>query len=191
MGDQEKTCGELVGVKVNEMAVKCGGRQWALKTYGEHAETAIVVGEIISWQQGTRAAFDKYIVEWDDGDEEVVTLDQVRRIMQNNPGTAVTALPSSVRLLTAASCCSWNHLPMQLVSILDFSISFVFSRKAICMVIYSTGIYNPKVTTRGGAHPGPGRTRDGEHRILGRTRGVDPHPLLELLDRDSTQTVLN
>jgi hypothetical protein len=111
MGDQEETCGELVGVKVNEMAVKCGGRQWALKTYGEHAETAIVVGEIINWQQGTRAAFDKYIVEWDDGDEEVVTLDQVRRIMQTNPGTAVTALPSSVRLLTAASCCSWNHLP--------------------------------------------------------------------------------
>jgi hypothetical protein len=51
------------------------------------------------------------IVEWDDGDEEVVTLDQVRRVMQNNPGTAVTALPSFVRLLTAASCCSWNHLP--------------------------------------------------------------------------------
>ena len=106
MGDQEKACGELVGVKVNEMAVKCGGRQWALKTYGEHAETAIVVGEIISWQQGARAAFDKYIVEWDDGDEEVVALDQVRRIMQNNPGTAATALPSSVNLLTAASCYS-------------------------------------------------------------------------------------
>ena len=106
MGDQEKTCGELVGVKVSEMAVKCGGRQWALKNYGERAETAIMVGEIINWQQGTRAAFDKYIVEWDDGDEEVVTWDQVRRVMQNNPGTAVTALPSSVRLLTAASSCS-------------------------------------------------------------------------------------
>ena len=38
-------------------------------------------------------------------------LDQVRRLMPANQGTAVTALPSSVRLLTAASCCSWNHLP--------------------------------------------------------------------------------
>ena len=65
---------------------------------------------------------------------------------------------------------------MQLVSILDFSISFVFSRKAICMVIYNTGIYNPKVTTRGGVHPGTRRTRGGGHRILGRTRGVDPPP---------------
>ena len=63
---------------------------------------------------------------------------------------------------------------MQLVSILDFSISFVFSRKAICMVIYSTGIYNPKVTTRGGVHPGTRRTRDGRHRILGGTRSVEP-----------------
>jgi hypothetical protein len=27
MGDQEKTCGQLVDVKVDEMAVKCGGRQ--------------------------------------------------------------------------------------------------------------------------------------------------------------------
>ena len=93
------------------MAVKCDGRQWALKTYGERAETAIVVGEIINWQQGTRAAFDKYIVKWDDGDEEVATLDQVRRIMQNNPGTAVTTLPLSVCQLTADSCCRWNHLP--------------------------------------------------------------------------------
>ena len=65
---------------------------------------------------------------------------------------------------------------MQLVSILDFSFSFVFSRKAICMVIYNTGIYNPKVTTRGEVHPGTKRTRGGRHRILGRTRGVEPPP---------------
>ena len=50
---------------------------------------------------------------------------------------------------------------MQLVSILDFSISFVFSRKAICMVVYSTGIYKPKVKTRGGVHPGTIRARGG------------------------------
>ena len=54
---QEKMYQELVGMKVNEMAVKCGGRKWAVNIYGEDAETAIVAGEIISWKQGTRAAF--------------------------------------------------------------------------------------------------------------------------------------
>ena len=35
---------------------------------------------------------------------------------------------------------------MQLVSILDFSIRFMFSRKAICIVIYNTEIiYNTRV----------------------------------------------
>ena len=35
---------------------------------------------------------------------------------------------------------------VQLVSILDFSIPFMFSRKAICIVIYNTEIiYNTRV----------------------------------------------
>ena len=57
------------------------------------------------------------------------------------------------------------------------------------MVIYSTGIHNPKVTTRCEVHPGTMRTRSGGHRILGRTRDVEPHPLpLELLDKDISVT---
>ena len=55
MGVQEEMYKELVGVEVNEMAVKCGGHKWAVEMYGEDAETAIVA----SWQNHQMAA--KYV----------------------------------------------------------------------------------------------------------------------------------
>ena len=51
MGDQEKTYEELVGVRVKEMIVKCGGRQWALESYGEHVETTLAARYASSLRQ--------------------------------------------------------------------------------------------------------------------------------------------
>ena len=80
-----------------------------MKKYGEDADTAIVEGKVTHWKQDATTGRDKYIVEWEGGRQENLRLAQVRRLIQSNPGTTVTALPSSVRLLTAAFCCSENH----------------------------------------------------------------------------------
>lgn len=80
-----------------------------MKNYGEDADTAIVEGKVTHWKQDATTGRDKYIVEWEGGRQENLKLAQVRRLIQSNLGTTVTALPSSVRLLTAAFCCSENH----------------------------------------------------------------------------------
>ena len=80
-----------------------------MKNYGEDADTAIVEGKVTHWEQDATTGRDKYIVEWEGGRQENLKLAQVRRLIQSNLGTTVTALPSSVRLLTAAFCCSENH----------------------------------------------------------------------------------
>ena len=111
MGDQEKMCGDLLGVKVQETALEFGGPAWVFENVHEGDGGHIIEGKIIDWAQGRTKGRDRYCVQWETGHNEKLKLDQVRRPLPANEGTVITALPSSVRLLTAASCCSWNHLP--------------------------------------------------------------------------------
>ena len=93
MGDMEKECGDLLGVKVQETALAFGVPD------GDGGR--IIGGSIIGWVRGWAKGRDKYCVMWETGHHEKLKLYQARRPIPANQGTAVTALPSFVRLLTA------------------------------------------------------------------------------------------
>lgn len=99
----------MCGVQVQGTDLKDGGAARATKNYRQDVDTANVPGRITVFKQGPRVAYDEYIVEWGDGSQERLKLEQVHRLIRNNTGPSVTALPSSVRLLTADFCCSGNH----------------------------------------------------------------------------------
>ena len=73
---------------------------------GGHIIEGIIEGKIIGWAQERTKGRDRYCVKWETGLTEKSNFDQVHRLISGNQGTAITALPSSVHLLTAASCCS-------------------------------------------------------------------------------------
>ena len=106
MGDQDNECGDFLGVKMQETALAYGGAAWVFSHVPGNDGAALIEGKIIGIQRGCTKGRDRYCVQWETGHTEKLKLDQVRRLIPDNQGTAVTALPSSVRLLTAASCCS-------------------------------------------------------------------------------------
>ena len=111
MGDQDEERPDLLGMRVQETALEYGGPAWVFANVPGGNGDYLIEGSIIGIARGSTKGRDRYCVKWETGHSEKLKLDQVRRLMPANQGTAVTALPSSVRVLTAASCCSWNRLP--------------------------------------------------------------------------------
>ena len=111
MGDQGKGRPDLLGVKVQETALAYDGAAWVFENVPDGNGDHLIEGSIIGIQRRSTKGRDRYCVQWETSQVEKLKLGQVRRLIPANQGTAVTTLSSSVSLITAASCCSWNRLP--------------------------------------------------------------------------------
>ena len=100
MGDQDEGRPDLLGVKVQETALAYGGAAWVFSHVPGNDDDHLIEGKIIGIQRGSTKGRDRYCVQWETGQVEKLKLDQVRRLISANQGTAVTVLPSSVRLRT-------------------------------------------------------------------------------------------
>ena len=109
MGDLAKDGDDMIGVQVEETALKYGGAAWVLQNTPNNDGNYIINGEVQCWQPGATKGRDKYGVHWSTGDQEWLKLSQVRRLISGNLPAADTARSSSVRLLTAVFCCRQNH----------------------------------------------------------------------------------
>ena len=93
MGDQDDQCGGSLGAKVQETALAYAGAAWAFENVPGNDGGALLEGKIIGIVRGCTKGRDRYRAKWETGHTEKLKLDQMRRLIRDNQGTAITALP--------------------------------------------------------------------------------------------------